>query len=47
MPEQREKSEAIPKVLSISALALATHDMRRAVQFYGSLGFEIRYGGIA
>jgi uncharacterized glyoxalase superfamily protein PhnB len=31
----------------ISAITLATHDMRRAVQFYDSLGFEILYGGEA
>jgi uncharacterized glyoxalase superfamily protein PhnB len=30
---------------AISAITLATHDMRRAVQFYHSLGFEILHGG--
>lgn len=30
---------------SISAITLATHDMARAVQFYTTLGFELRYGG--
>ena len=30
---------------SISAVTLATHDMRRAVGFYRSLGFELRFGG--
>ena len=30
---------------SISAVTLATHDMRRAVHFYGMLGFELLYGG--
>ena len=30
---------------SISAVTLATHDMRRAVQFYRMLGFERLYGG--
>ncbi|MGH2586205.1 MAG: VOC family protein [Dehalococcoidia bacterium] len=30
---------------SISALTLATHDMRRAVRFYRGLGFTLRYGG--
>jgi catechol 2,3-dioxygenase-like lactoylglutathione lyase family enzyme len=29
----------------ISAVTLATHDMRRAVQFYRMLGFELLYGG--
>jgi catechol 2,3-dioxygenase-like lactoylglutathione lyase family enzyme len=33
------------KVLGISALTLATHDMRRSVDFYTALGFEIKYGG--
>jgi catechol 2,3-dioxygenase-like lactoylglutathione lyase family enzyme len=31
----------------ISAVTLFTHDMRRAVRFYGSLGFDILYGGEA
>jgi uncharacterized glyoxalase superfamily protein PhnB len=30
---------------AISAVTLATHDMRRAVRFYRALGFEIAYGG--
>jgi catechol 2,3-dioxygenase-like lactoylglutathione lyase family enzyme len=29
----------------ISAATFATHDMRRAVQFYRMLGFELLYGG--
>ncbi len=29
---------------SISAVTLATHDMTRAVRFYRSLGFAIRFG---
>src|SRR3954451_17978748 len=29
----------------ISAVTLATHDMARAVQFYRSLSFVVRYGG--
>ena len=32
---------------AISASTLGTHDMRRAVGFYLSLGFEIVYGGEA
>jgi catechol 2,3-dioxygenase-like lactoylglutathione lyase family enzyme len=32
---------------AISAITLATHDMRRAVRFYGALGFEIARGGEA
>src|SRR5215813_6028702 len=30
---------------SISAVTLATHDMRRAIRFYRALGFELLYGG--
>ena len=29
----------------ISAITLATHDMRRAVAFYETLGFVRKYGG--
>jgi len=29
----------------MSAITLATHDMARAVAFYGALGFELKYGG--
>jgi catechol 2,3-dioxygenase-like lactoylglutathione lyase family enzyme len=31
----------------LSAVTLATHDMRRAVQFYRSLEFDMLYGGEA
>jgi catechol 2,3-dioxygenase-like lactoylglutathione lyase family enzyme len=31
---------------AISAVTLATHDMARAVRFYESLGFRMRYGGL-
>ena len=30
---------------TISAVTLATHDMRRAVRFYRLLGFQLQYGG--
>lgn len=30
---------------SISAVTLATHDMRRAVRFYAALGFNLIHGG--
>jgi catechol 2,3-dioxygenase-like lactoylglutathione lyase family enzyme len=30
---------------SISAVTFATHDMRRAVEFYRTLGFQLIYGG--
>jgi len=33
------------KILSVSALTLATHSMPRAVRFYRALGFAIKYGG--
>jgi catechol 2,3-dioxygenase-like lactoylglutathione lyase family enzyme len=29
----------------LSAVTLGTHDMRRAVQFYRMLGFQLLYGG--
>ena len=32
-------------ITGISAVTLATHDMRRAVRFYRGLGFETLYGG--
>ncbi|MFO1162955.1 MAG: VOC family protein [Reyranellaceae bacterium] len=32
---------------AISAVTLGTHDMRRAVGFYRSLGFDMLYGGEA
>ena len=33
------------EIQSIDAVTLATHDMGRAVDFYESLGFDMRYGG--
>ena len=36
---------ARPMIERLSAITLATHDMRRAVRFYRMLGFEILYGG--
>ena len=35
----------MPHIESISAVTLATHDMARAVAFYGDLGFVLHYGG--
>jgi catechol 2,3-dioxygenase-like lactoylglutathione lyase family enzyme len=32
-------------ITGISAITLATHDMRRAVRFYRELRFEMLYGG--
>ena len=34
-------------ITGISAVTLATHDMRRAVAFYRLAGFELLYGGDA
>ena len=31
--------------ISINAITLATHDMARAVAFYRTLGFVLKYGG--
>ena len=36
---------AAPRIESISAVTLATHDIARAVRLYSALGFSIRYGG--
>lgn len=36
---------ARPMIERLSAVTLATHDMRRAVRFYRMLGFEILHGG--
>lgn len=36
---------AVPTIQAISAVTLVTHDMARAVRFYRSLGFLLRYGG--
>lgn len=46
-PSRRDRTVNDPPthIDSISAVTLATHDMARAVQFYRSLGFVIRYGG--
>ncbi len=35
-----------PRIESLSAVTLATHDMARAIAFYQALGFQIRYGGV-
>jgi len=37
----------MPEIQAISAVTLATSDMARAVRFYSTLGFRIRYGGEA
>ena len=43
--DQHRTRSRTPKIESISAVTLATHDMRRAVEFYRALGFSIRSGG--
>jgi len=35
---------AMPGMLSINAITLATHDMAQAVRFYRALGFQVEYG---
>lgn len=34
-----------PRIESLSAITLATHDMARAVPFYQALGFPLQFGG--
>jgi catechol 2,3-dioxygenase-like lactoylglutathione lyase family enzyme len=41
---EADPSEA-PRIESLSAITLATHDMARAVPFYEALGFPLKYGG--
>jgi catechol 2,3-dioxygenase-like lactoylglutathione lyase family enzyme len=41
----RPGDDSASPIRSISAVTLATHDMRRAVRFYRDLGFDLRYGG--
>jgi catechol 2,3-dioxygenase-like lactoylglutathione lyase family enzyme len=43
--ERMVQDASAPQIESISAVTLATHDMRRAVGFYSALGFSMRYGG--
>ncbi|HTI17698.1 MAG TPA: VOC family protein [Trinickia sp.] len=40
-----EAGAAGPRILSLSAITLATRDMERAVRFYEALGFLQKYGG--
>jgi catechol 2,3-dioxygenase-like lactoylglutathione lyase family enzyme len=35
-----------PRIESLSAITLATHDMARAVPFYQALGFPLKFGGL-
>jgi len=45
--QEKSDGKPLPWIDSISAISLATHDMKQAVRFYCSLGFTIRYGGEA
>jgi len=38
-------SDAEPRIESLSAITLATADMRQAVRFYLALGFPLKFGG--
>ena len=38
-------SDAEPRIESLSAITLATGDMRQAVRFYQALGFPLKFGG--
>jgi catechol 2,3-dioxygenase-like lactoylglutathione lyase family enzyme len=42
---RRDETGRRLRIEGISAVTLFTRDMRRAVAFYRSLGFEIRHGG--
>ncbi|MGD9894713.1 MAG: VOC family protein [Dehalococcoidia bacterium] len=42
---EQPPGDGSPAIRSISAVTLATHDMRRAVRFYRGLGFDLHYGG--
>jgi catechol 2,3-dioxygenase-like lactoylglutathione lyase family enzyme len=44
MTNQAAHSEE-PRIESLSAITLATHDMARAVPFYEALGFPLKFGG--
>jgi uncharacterized glyoxalase superfamily protein PhnB len=43
----REQAQRSIMIEGLSAITLATHEMRRAVRFYQALGFEVLYGGEA
>lgn len=47
MPDSNDPPSISTKVLGLSAITLATHDMPRAVRFYRSLGFVLHFGGEA
>lgn len=48
MPLPSQSAQVGPptvRIVSLSAVTLATHDMARALRFYLALGFSMRYGG--
>ena len=46
LPSQSAQGGPPPvRIVSLSAVTLATHDMARALRFYLGLGFAMRYGG--
>jgi catechol 2,3-dioxygenase-like lactoylglutathione lyase family enzyme len=45
MATEQESGGGEVRLLGISAVTLATHDMARAVRFYRALGFSLCYGG--
>ena len=47
VPPAHSAQADLPKVriVGLSAVTLATHDMARALRFYLGLGFAMRYGG--
>jgi len=44
-PSAAQTAPSEPRIESLSAITLATSDMRRAVRFYEALGFPLGYGG--
>ena len=38
-------ASVVRMITSVNAITLATHDMAKAVAFYATLGFELKYGG--
>ncbi|NVH77807.1 VOC family protein [Paraburkholderia sp. JPY432] len=44
-PSAPQPPQPEPRIESLSAITLATSDMKRAVAFYEALGFPLKYGG--
>jgi catechol 2,3-dioxygenase-like lactoylglutathione lyase family enzyme len=45
IPSAPQNAQPEPRIESLSAITLATSDMRRAVPFYEALGFPLKFGG--